>query len=120
MEFVMASTYVLDCIAVARSYIHVIKGKDESFFKDIKNLYDLRELISAFKILSMPTRRIFLEYLNFNVVRDEDEINKDLSQLCHDLSLYETISDANETVDDDDEENDFDDGGNDEDEDDIH
>lgn len=98
MEFVMASTYVLDCIAVARSYSHIVKGKDETFFVEIKNLYDLREIINAFKILSFTTRKIFVEYLSINVLSDEDEINKELSQLCNDLSLIGEVLEEDEIL----------------------
>lgn len=89
MEFVMASTYVLDAIARARTNNHIIKGKDESFFNNIKKMYDLPEIIRAFKILSTSTRKIFLEYMTLNVVPKEAEVDRALIQLWHDMSVYE-------------------------------
>lgn len=52
----MASTYVLDGIARARFNNHIIKGRNETFFNDIKKMYNLKETISALKILSTSTR----------------------------------------------------------------
>ena len=71
LEFVMAATYVLDVIADAKESKR--KPKDRSTNQNIKTLFDLDEIIDSFRILSATTRKIFMEYIDFNVSCDDEE-----------------------------------------------
>lgn len=60
LEFVMASTYVLDFLAIIKDCQSEWEDKEEY---EALRLFDLKEIIGAYSILSDRTRAVFEQYL---------------------------------------------------------